>query len=197
MSDIEAALAEVAARPEAIERHFPAAARRAAREGRDGDDTRVALLLALRGPADEVTRLLQRVYWQGDAAERRAALLALAALDDPLRPNAIGDTALPIVRDALRTNDTRLIAAAMGPYAARHLDDAAWRQAVLKFLFVGIPVDEVAGLETRADGELARMVRDYVAEREAAGRTVPADALAILEVVAAGRIPSAPTVRAD
>ncbi|MGW5241228.1 EboA domain-containing protein [Monashia sp. NPDC004114] len=183
MSDIDAAIAEVATRPEAIERHFPAAARRAAREGRDGDDTRMAMLLALNGPRDEVLGLAERLYWQGDTSERLAVLRALHPLDGADRPNAIGDGALPLVRDALRTNDSRLIAAAMGQYAARHLDTAAWRQAVLKFLFVGIPIDQVAGLDTRADAELGRMVADYVAERQAAGRTVPSDALAILDLV--------------
>ena len=45
-------------------------------------------------------------------------------------PGRGGRRCLPVVRDALRTNDTRLVAAALGPYAAAHLDDAAWRQAV-------------------------------------------------------------------
>jgi hypothetical protein len=143
----------------------------------------MAMLLALTCPRGEVLELVQRLYWQGDTSERLAVLRALAALDDPARPNAIGDAALPVVRDALRTNDSRLIAAAMGRYAARHLDDGAWRQAVLKFLFVGIPLGEVTGLEERADTELGRMVRDYAAEREAAGRTVPPDALAVLDLV--------------
>ena len=183
MSDIDAAIEQVATRPETIERHFPAAARRATREGRDGDDTRMAMLLALSGPCGEVVDLVQRLYWQGDTSERLAVLRALHPLDDAGRTNAIGDAALPLVRDALRTNDSRLIAAAMGQYAARHLDETAWRQAVLKFLFVGIPVDDVAGLDTRADAELGRMVGDYVAEREAAGRTVPPDAFAILDLV--------------
>ena len=97
-------------------------------------------------------------------------LLALPALDAPDRAARIGDAALPIVRDALRTNDTRLVAAALGPYAATHLDDDAWRQAVLKVIFMGIPVEQVAGLDRRSDAELARMVRDFAAEREAAGR---------------------------
>jgi hypothetical protein len=110
-------------------------------------------------------------------------LLALPALDAPGRANAIGDAALPIVRDALRTNDTRHVAAARGPYAAGHLDDAAWRQAVLKVIFMGIPVEQVAGLAERSDAELARMVRDFAAEREAAGRVVPPDALTVLALV--------------
>lgn len=178
------ALAQVANDPATIERHFPAAARTAAREGRDGDAAREELLLAIPGPAASVVDVVRRVYEHGDPAERRAVLLALPALDAPGRANAIGDAALPIVRDALRTNDTRLVAAALGPYAAGHLDDAAWRQAVLKVIFMGIPVEQVAGLAERSDAELARMVRDFAAEREAAGRVVPPDALTVLALVA-------------
>ncbi|MEV5312104.1 EboA domain-containing protein [Streptomyces sp. NPDC052610] len=130
------------------------------------DAARVLILHAAR--ADPAA--LRRVYAQGTAAERRAVLHALSHL-------VPGPEALPLVEDALRTNDTRLLAAAVGPYAARHLDAHSWRHAVLKCLFTGVPVDEVADLEdrARADRELARMLGDYAAERTAAGRPVPAD----------------------
>lgn len=181
------AIAQVASDPDTIDRHFPAAARTAAREGLDADAAREALLLAVPGDTAYVSEVLTRLYDHGDAAERRAVLLALPALDAPERANAIGDAALPIVRDALRTNDTRLVAAALGSYAATHLDDDAWRQAVLKVLFTGIPVEQVAGLADRADAELARMVRDYADEREAAGRVVPPDARTVLALSPAHR----------
>ena len=177
------ALAQVASDPTSIERHFPAAARTAAREGGDGDATREALLLAIPGSAAYVVDVVSRVYEHGDPAERRAVLLALPALDARDRAARIGDGALRIVRDALRTNDTRLVAAALGPYAADHLDDDAWRQAVLKVIFMGIPIEQVAGLAERADAELGRMVRDYAAERTAAGRAVPLDAQTVLALV--------------
>jgi hypothetical protein len=54
---------------------------------------------------------------------------------------------------------------------------------VLKVIFMGIPVEKVAGLAARSDAELARMVRDFAAEREAAGRVVPPDALTVLALV--------------
>ena len=57
-------------------------------------------------------------------------------------------------RDALRTNDTRLVAAALGPYAAAHLDGHGWRQGVVKCVFMGVPLDAVADLDERADDEL-------------------------------------------
>ncbi|MET9254733.1 EboA domain-containing protein [Streptomyces sp. NPDC003717] len=130
------------------------------------DAARVLILHAAR--ADHAA--LARVYAQGTADERRAVLHALPHL-------VPGPDALPLVEDALRTNDTRLVAAALGPYAARHLDAHQWRHAVLKCLFTGVPVDQVADLaaRARADAELARMLADYAAERTAAGRPVPDD----------------------
>ncbi|MFD9224339.1 EboA domain-containing protein [Streptomyces sp. NPDC060064] len=130
------------------------------------DSVRTLLLIEARADLDTLTRL----YRQGTAAERRAVLLALHHL-------VVGPEVLPLVEDALRTNDTRLVAAAVGPYAAAHLDPHSWRHAVLKCLFTGVPVANVAGLHRRAagDGELARMLADYAAERTAAGRDVPPD----------------------
>ncbi len=142
---------------------------------------RVLLLHAAR--ADAPT--LARVYHQGTADERRAVLEALPHL-------VTGPEALPIVEDALRTNDTRLVAVAVGPYAARHLDAHNWRHAVLKCLFTGVPVDAVADLPRRArgDAELARMLGDYAAERTAADRPVPHD---LHRVLALTGHPATPT----
>ncbi|MEV6551630.1 EboA domain-containing protein [Streptomyces sp. NPDC051597] len=141
------------------------------------DEARVLLLRTARVDAATATR----IYQQGSAAERRAVLLALANLGiDP----AAG---VPLVEDALRANDTRLVAAAVGPYAAAHLDPHAWRHAVLKCLFTGVPVAAVASLRERAHGdtELARMLRDYAEERAAAGRPVPDDLHRVLALTGA------------
>ncbi|WP_405824114.1 EboA domain-containing protein [Streptomyces sp. NBC_01390] len=139
------------------------------------DAVRVLILNAAQAGPDALTR----VYRQGTAAERRAVLHALPHL-------VAGPDALHLVEDALRTNDTRLVAAAVGPYAARHLDAHNWRHAVLKCLFTGVPVDAVADLlhRARADTELARMLDDYAAERTAAGRPVPDDLHRVLAMTA-------------
>ncbi|MCX4735968.1 EboA domain-containing protein [Streptomyces sp. NBC_01363] len=146
------------------------------------DSVRALLLIEARAALPALTRL----YEQGTAAERRAVLLTLHRLD-------LGPTALPVVEDALRTNDTRLIAAAVGPYAATHLDPHSWRHAILKCLFTGVPVDAVDGLARRArgDAELARMLGDFAAERIAASRSVPADLTRVLELTTPGA--AAPT----
>ncbi|MEL3949707.1 MULTISPECIES: EboA domain-containing protein [Streptomyces] len=151
------------------ELRFAEAGRRCGPE--HADTARLVLLHAAR--ADTAT--LARLYEQGTATERRAVLAALPHL-------VPGPDALPLVEDALRTNDTRLVAVALGPYAAEHLAPHDWRHAVLKCLFTGVPVDAVAGLahRARADTELARMLGDYAAERTAAGRTVPGDLYRVL-----------------
>ncbi|MFF7385261.1 EboA domain-containing protein [Streptomyces griseoluteus] len=130
------------------------------------DTARVLILRA----AHPTPAGLTRVYHRSTAEERRAVLHALPHL-------VPGPEALPLVEDALRTNDTRLLTAALGPYAARHLSAHLWRHAILKCLFTGVPVAGVAQLAARAhgDAELARMLADFAAERTAAGRPVPED----------------------
>ncbi len=182
---LAAAVRGVAAQPAAIARFFPAVGRRCGRAdlpdlpGWTADEAARALLLATM-TADQA-EWVETLYRTGDAAEKRAVLKAL-----PLLP--IGAVGLPLLHDALRTNDTRLIAAALGPYA-EHLDQPAWRQAVLKCVFSGVPLAMVADLDTRADGELAAMLAAFAAERRAAGRTMPPDATELLDrlATAAGR----------
>ncbi|MBL8860232.1 MAG: EboA domain-containing protein [Planctomycetes bacterium] len=54
----------------------------------------------------------------------------------------------------------------------RVFDDRAWRQMVIKALFVEAPLWRVFGLDTRLDAELARMALDLADERRSAGRPV-------------------------
>ncbi|MGW8767640.1 EboA domain-containing protein [Streptomyces sp. NPDC055815] len=161
---LDTALADTAGGTPAWEPHFVAAGRHCGPA--HADEVRTRLLRAAGAGPDTLARL----YQHGTAAERRAVLLALPSL-------VTGPQALPLVEDALRTHDTTLVAAALGPYAATHLTPHAWRHALLKCLFTGVPVTAVAGLAERAAGdtELARMLADHAAERTAAGRPLPAD----------------------
>jgi hypothetical protein len=172
------ALARVRETPATIATVFPAVGRGVGRglldpdaEGDPGtawsvdDAARTLLLVALGEHAEGELELL---YRHGDARERRGVLRSLAFIEaDP----ALG---LRLVDDGLRTNDVGLIAAAMGPYSAERLDDDAYRQGVLKCVFVGVSLDVVAGTQERATPELSAMLGRYVHERVAAGRTVPA-----------------------
>ena len=183
--------ATVRADPAAIRTLFPAVGRKVGRaplrpetdpgglvHGTVDDLARTRLLATLAevldgaALADEVAEL----YRYGDDAERRGVLRGLVAL-----PASAAPAGIDIVKDALRANDIRLVAAAMGEFGARHLDDHAWRHGVLKCLFTGVPLAAVADLDRRTDIELLRMVGDYAAERRAAGREVPADAVTLLE----------------
>ena len=138
------------------------------------DAGRVRLLLSVAGEPG-LADLLRRLYEHGEATERRAVLRALDALP-------VGEAGLPLLLDALRTNDIRLVAAAAGGrYAARVLPDADLEQAVLKCLFVGVPLAGVAAVPERATPAMARMVAEFARERVAAGRTVPADAWLVLD----------------
>ncbi len=169
-----------------IRTHFPAAAREVGRstgsttdpgEIRIEDVTRGRMLDALALALDDTSALSEEVhalYRFGDADERRAVLRSLHRLD-------LGDSAADLVHDGLRTNDPRLVAAALGPYGATVLDPPAWRQGVLKCLFTGVPLDLVSGYPDRTDAELVRMVADYADERRAAGRSVPPDARDLLD----------------
>lgn len=185
---LEEAVRRVTQDPAAMASVFPAAGRRCGRgpladSGPElagwtvADAARLLLLTALPLHGTALAEQVGALYRHGDAAEKRAVLRALPSLD-------IGDGAVELLHDAIRTNDPRLIAAAVGPYAA-HLDEETWRQAVLKCVFMDIPLTAVAGLGRRADGELGRMLENLNDERRAAGRALPADASALLALISA------------
>lgn len=177
---LQGAAAEVAREPAKIGTRFPAVGRMVGRDPLDpdadpgdvhawtiDDAARTYLLQALPDPAAE----LRELYRYGDAAERRGILRALEYLDAD---------AVDLVEDAIRTNDTRLIAAALGPYATAHLSDAAYDQAVLKCVFVGVPITPLDGLH-RVTPDGARMLAAFVHERVAAGRDVPGEVWTVID----------------
>ncbi len=178
------AVAAIEADPAVVRTRFPMAGRKTARAPLDFaapaddvhawtiDDAVRTLLLAALG--DHVERELDELYRFGDAAERRGLLRAL-----PYLP--VGARARHLVDDAVRTNDIRLVAAALGPYATAHLDDAAYDQAVLKCVFVGVPIAPLDGLPDRATAETARMLAAFVHERVAAGRDVPGEVWDVID----------------
>lgn len=180
---LEAALAEVRADPTRVRTRFPAAGRnvgRAPLPGEDGDDVTAwtaddaarALLLAALGTAaaEEVPELFR----YGDAAEQRAIVRSLH-LTAPV-PDA-RDLALR----ATRSNDPRLVAAALSDWGLEHLDDEDVAQAALKCVFAGVSLERIDDLERRATPRLGQMLADFAHERVAAGRAVPADIWPIID----------------
>ncbi|MPY55930.1 EboA domain-containing protein [Streptomyces spongiae] len=155
--------------PQFIESVFPAVGRRCGRTA--ADDVRAALLLSLPQRGQDLASAVTRLFRLGDAAEQRAVLKALPYLEDA--DPSFGALGLALVQEALRSNDTTLVEAALGPYAI-HLDPHAFRQAVLKCLFCEIPLTGAPGYPDRVDDELLRMLNVFAQERIAAGRPVPA-----------------------
>ena len=182
------AVSEVTAEPQRIVVLFPAAGRAVGRapidpvddplglrHGTVDDRARAELVCALLAalPSAGAATQLADLYRYGDDAERRGVLRGLN--ESTSTAPEVAAVGVELVSDALRTNDPRLVAAALGAFAAVHLDQHGWRHGVLKALFMGIPVEVVAGLEHRADPELARMATALIDERRAAGRAVSDD----------------------
>lgn len=59
-------------------------------------------------------------------------------------------------------------------FPAAHFDDIAWRQLVMKAVFINAPLWRVHGLDARLSPELTRMALDFVDERRSANRPIPA-----------------------
>lgn len=189
--------AEIAEEPSRIVRHFPAVGRKVGREPLREDDPQ-----ALRGSIDDVARarlvealvenadaasvagLLTDLYRHGDDAERRGVLRGLGTIGrDSSSTGADSDLVrigVGLVNDALRTNDPRLVAAAMGEFAARHLPAVEWRGGVLKCLFMQIPLGAVTAIEDRRDAELKVQAQNLADERQAAGRVLSPDLTALI-----------------
>ncbi|KAA5830627.1 sugar phosphate isomerase/epimerase [Saccharopolyspora hirsuta] len=180
---VRAAEERIGADPTAIRSLFPAAGRHVGRgplrpevdpsglvHGTTDDHARTRLLAVLaEARPDDLAAEVVDLHDFGDGAERRGVLRGLSAL-----PGIAGATR-QLLESALRSNDPRLVVAALSGPAAAELDQHSWRHGVLKCLFLGVPLEAVADLERRSDAELARMVADYATERRAAGRSVPAD----------------------
>lgn len=189
---LASAVADVQRSPTALAAAFPAVSRRCGRAPlADGDDhglhhgcvddaARAVLLQALTSGGGELVGVVEALYRYGEAGEKRGVLRAAHLLDDPVRPGGLGAALLPAVHDGLRTNDVRIVAASLGEYGARHLPDDSYRQAVVKCVFVGVPLSAVRRLGERQDAELARMLVDLAHERTAAGRPVPSDVRAVV-----------------
>ena len=108
-----------------------------------------------------------------DAAEIGELVLLYRSLPDLPFPDALADRAA----DGLRTNARSVFEAIAhrNPFPAERFTDARWNQMILKALFIDSPLAPVVGLRERMNGDLAGMLRDYAAERTAAGRAVPDD----------------------
>lgn len=127
-------------------------------------------LLLLKFPhqnAEVYRQAIEKLFAAADVAELVALYQSLPLLPYPeqWRIRAI---------EGLRGNITTVFNAIAlhNPYPSDYFDNSAWNQMVLKALFVGSPLDQIWGLDQRANPELAQMLRDYAHERWAAKRSV-------------------------
>ena len=129
---------------------------------------RVRLVLA-RSDLEQASCVaaLEEAFRHADVGELCALYRALGLLPDGARfARRAGE--------GCRTNMTSVFEAVAcdTPYPARHQDDDAWRQLVIKAVFIDAPLWRVYGLDGRLSPELARMALDLADERRSAGRPV-------------------------
>ena len=76
--------------------------------------------------------------------------------------------------EGIRSNIGTVLEAIMyhNPYPSTYLDELAWNQLVMKAFFTNKNVNNIVGLDARANANLANTLFDYVEERWSANRTV-------------------------
>jgi len=139
---------------------------------------RVALLLATyRGDDQAFAARVDKLCKTAEITEHVSYLKGFAIFPAPA---ALEGRA----REGVRSSSGAVFEAiaCRNPYPADYFDQAAWNQMVVKCVFVGAPIDSLAGLRERRNPELLQMLRDFVAERHAAGRPLPDEVHRFIDV---------------
>ncbi|MDX1488093.1 MAG: EboA domain-containing protein [Acidiferrobacterales bacterium] len=128
---------------------------------------RLLLLLCTDGPETDFARRLEQLCNTADVGELVTFYRGL-----PLYPGQ--SQYVRRAAEGVRSNMKAVFEAVAhhNPYPAEQFDEGAWNQMVLKALFIGSPLQPIAGLDERANPALMRMLCDYAHERWAAGRNV-------------------------
>ncbi len=138
---------------------------------------RILLLLALPSDNAEVyLQTLEQLFNAADMGELIALYQALPLLTHPERLQKRA-------AEGVRSNMVAVFNAIAlnNPYPSQYLDNLAWNQMVVKTLFVGSPLNQIQGLQERANPQLSQMLTDYASERQAAKRTVPPEIWELVE----------------
>jgi hypothetical protein len=146
---------------------------------------RIALLLAThRGDDGAFAARLERLCVTAEVTEHISYIKGFAIFPAGVR-------LLPRAREAIRSSIAPVFEAiaCRNPYPRDRIDIEAWNQMIVKCVFGGTPLETIVGLEERRNDELIVMLRDLVAERHAAGRSLPKEVHDFI----AGRGASAPT----
>ena len=153
---------------------------------------------AVKQEMEQLRPGFQLIYWTLDRLARVWWLLQYPINDRAAYVKSIGElfrsaemhelvalySALPVLAfpeewhfqatEGIRSNIADVQTAIMlhNPYPAEQFDEAAWNQMVLKAFFTDKDVSQITGLHARHNSRLTATLRDYVAERRAAGRPV-------------------------
>lgn len=129
---------------------------------------RVYLLMAL--DAADQTAYVQRIKNLFHGAEMNELVALYSALPVMAYPDAWKKRCAEGIRSNIGTVLESIIC--NNSYPSENLDEAAWNQLVLKAFFTEKPIEQIIGLDQRANQSLANTLSDYAHERWAAGRQV-------------------------
>jgi len=120
---------------------------------------------------EQQTGWVLQLFEAGEMGEQVSVLRVLPLLPDPARFVETGV-------QACRTNARDVFEAIVceNPFLVDHFPALNFNQAIMKAIFMEVPLRRVERLERRITPELSRMAQGYASERRAAGRPVPVDA---------------------
>ncbi len=129
---------------------------------------RVCLLMHLDpSDKDKYLKTIENLFLAAEMSELIALYSALPLLAHP-------EIWKMRCAEGIRSNISNVLEAIIyeNPYPARHLEEKAWNQLVMKAFFTDKNVNRIYGFDERANAELALILSDYAHERWAAGRSV-------------------------
>lgn len=129
--------------------------------------------LVLNFPSNDATlyvKTLDQLFQAGEVGELVALYQAL-----PLLPNP--ESHALRCAEGIRSNIKSVFCAIahQNPYPSEQLSEEQWNQLVLKCLFIDVPLDQLIGVDRRANAKLMTTLIDFAHERRAAHRQVPID----------------------
>lgn len=113
-----------------------------------------------------------------------AEMNELAAIYSALPYLSYPEEWIGLCEEGIRSNIGLVLEAIMyeNPYPAEHLSENSFNQLVLKAFFTEKDVTRILGLESRMNDKLAETLKDYVAERRAAGREIEPNIFKLIEL---------------
>jgi hypothetical protein len=129
--------------------------------------SRVWLLIQLEiDDKEKYIRQIESLFSQAEMNELVALYSSLPLLSYP-------DAWKLRCAEGIRSNIGTVLEAIMyhNPYPSAYLDELAWNQLVMKAFFTDKNVNNIVGLDARANANLANTLFDYVEERWSANRT--------------------------